>query len=81
MKWEGVRDGTWMEFLKKLILEGKRETLMRDDRLPSAYPLLGTEHTTPVCGWTGNQTVDLSVHRMRLNQRSHSSQGRTWMEF
>lgn len=57
MKWEGVRDGSWMEFFKKLVLEreteGERETSMRDDRLPPARPLVGIEHITLTCALKG----------------------------
>ena len=43
--------------------------------LPLAHPELGTWPATQACALAGNQTSDPLVHRLALNQLSHTIQG------
>ena len=45
--------------------------------LPLTRPQPGTWPATQACALTGNQTSDLSVHRLVLNPLSHTTQGLT----
>ena len=46
------------------------------DWLPVVRTRITTEPATQACALTRNQTSDLSVYRMMLNQLSHTGQGR-----
>ena len=57
--------------------EGKEEERERNINvwLPLVCPTLGTWPATQACALNGNQTSNLSVHRLALNPLSHTSQG------
>ena len=55
--------------------EGREKERETSDQLLLVQPQMGTWPAAQVCALTGDQTGDLSVHRLMLNQLSHSSQG------
>ena len=65
-------------FIYLFLERGERREKLRErniNLLPLAQPPLGTWPATQACALTGNQTGDLSVHRLVLNTLSHMSQG------